>query len=415
MRHRYFYGWNVVAATFVMALFSFGLGFSGLSVYAAALQRAHGWSASAVSMPITTYYVAGALLTLVIGTAYERLGPRVVVSGASLAMAVGLAALGAVTAPWHLYPVFLVMSIGWGAMSGAAINLILAPWFHRRRGLAVSLAFNGATLGGVIVAPAVLLLVERTGLAPAVAVAAVALALAVPALAIGVMRRGPAALGLGLDGDPPAPVTAAPMTGGRRWRAEALCTWRFWSVSAPFALGLTAQVGLITHLVALVTPVLGPGGAARAVSLTAAVAVLGRLGTGLIVDRVNRRAVASATLAIQVVGVGLLAAGTTPAALYAGCALFGAGVGNLTTLPGLILGGEWPPERFGALVSLAVGINQFTFAFGPSLVGLLRDRAGDYGDALIVCAGLQALGAIVVLLGPRTAPETRPVGLKARP
>ena len=26
------------------------------------------------------------------------------------------------------------MALGWGAMSGAAINILLAPWFERRRG-----------------------------------------------------------------------------------------------------------------------------------------------------------------------------------------------------------------------------------------------------------------------------------------
>jgi hypothetical protein len=33
MSQRYFYGWNVVAATFVMGLFSFGLGFYDVTVY----------------------------------------------------------------------------------------------------------------------------------------------------------------------------------------------------------------------------------------------------------------------------------------------------------------------------------------------------------------------------------------------
>ena len=75
--------------------------------------------------------------------------------------------------------------------------------------------------------------------------------------------------------------------------------------------------------------------------------------------------------------------------VYAGCALFGLGVGNLTTLPGLILAVEWPPERFSALVGLVVAINQFTFAFGPSLVGVLHDLAGTYGPALGVCAALR--------------------------
>src|SRR5207248_6722283 len=111
MSARYFYGWNVVGATFVMALLSFGLGFYGLSVYVATLQRLHGWSASAVSAPVTVYYVAGALLTMVIGGVYERFGPRAVVAVGSLAMAVGLAALGLVTRPSQLYPVFLVMAL----------------------------------------------------------------------------------------------------------------------------------------------------------------------------------------------------------------------------------------------------------------------------------------------------------------
>src|SRR5262245_9320555 len=114
MRARWFYGWNVVAATFAMALGSFGLGFYGIAVYVAALQRAHGWSAAAVSAPVTAYYVAGALLTASIAAVYERLGPRAVVAAGGVAMATGVAALGAVSQPWHLYPAFLVMSVGWG-------------------------------------------------------------------------------------------------------------------------------------------------------------------------------------------------------------------------------------------------------------------------------------------------------------
>jgi len=182
-------------------------------------------------------------------------------------------------------------------------------------------------------------------------------------------------------------------------------TWRFWSVSIPFALGLTAQVGVLTHLVALVTPALAGSGAARAISTTTAAALIGRLATGIVVDRVSRRLVASLTLAAQIAGLALLARGDTATSVYAGCVLFGLGVGNLTTLPGLILAVEWPRERFAGLVGLVVGINQFTFAFGPSLVGVVRDRAGGYGPALAVCVALQAIAAVMVLLGPGGARE----------
>src|SRR5499433_1997178 len=204
MHARYFYGWNVVGATFVMALGSFGLGFYGIAVYVAALQQLHGWSASTVSAPVTVYYVAGALLTAAIASVYERFGPRAVVAAGAIAMAVSVAALGLVARPWQLYPIFLVMSLGWGAMSGAAINIILAPWWERRRGLAVSLAFNGATLGGVIVVPALIVLIGALGLPRALAIAALA-QLAVLVVAARMMSRGPAERGLGPDGDPALP------------------------------------------------------------------------------------------------------------------------------------------------------------------------------------------------------------------
>src|SRR5947208_14098121 len=194
MSARYFCGWNVVGVTFVMALGRFGLGFYGIAVYVATLQQLHGWSASTVSAPITAYYVAGALLTAAIAGVYERFGPRVVVAGGAVCMAASIAALGGVGRPWQLYPVFLVMSVGWGAMSGAAINIILAPWFQRRRGLAVSPAFNGATLGGVIVAPALILLIDALGFTPALEVAALGLLAVVVAVAVGVMRWGPEGL-----------------------------------------------------------------------------------------------------------------------------------------------------------------------------------------------------------------------------
>ena len=409
MRPRYFAGWNVVGATFVMALFSFGLGFYGMSVHVGALQHLHGWSAGSVSAPVTVYYLAGALLTVWIGDLYERLGPRAIVIGGCLAMAAGLAALGRVAHLWQLYPAFLLMSLGWGAMSGAAINIILAPWFQRRRGLAVSLAFNGATLGGVLIAPALLVLIENVGFVRALSTADLVFLGVMLPLAAGIMRRGPASLGLGPDGDSQA-AAAPPASSASGSRAQAVRSWRFWSVSAPFALGLIAQVGILTHLVSLVTPALGSGGSARAVSATTAAAVVGRLLTGLVIDRVSRRRAASATLLVQVAGLGLLAWAPSAGLVYAGCLLFGLGVGNLTTLPGLIVAVEWPRERFGPVVGLVVAINQFTFAFGPSLVGVLRDWTGAYGPALGVCAALQAIAAVLILLGPGTAqpiPNTR--------
>jgi predicted MFS family arabinose efflux permease len=264
----------------------------------------------------------------------------------------------------------------------------------------VSIAFNGATLGGVVIAPLLIPLSERLGFDRAVVIAAAVL-FSVVAVAARWMVPGPDAVGLGPDGARPGSIAPRPPAGRTsHHRRDALRTWRFWSVSTPFALGLMAQVGVLTHLVPLIAPVIGTAGAARALTATTAAAVVGRLITAVVVDRLNRRALTGATLLVQALGLTLLAFGRSAAAVYGGCALFGLGVGNLTTLPGLILAVEWPRDRFSALVGLVVGINQFTFAFGPSLVGLLRDRTGRYDAALAACVLLQAIAATLVMLGP---------------
>jgi len=43
------------------------------------------------------------------------------------------------------------------------VNALLAPWFDRRLGVAISLALNGASCGGVIVTPLMILAIDRLG------------------------------------------------------------------------------------------------------------------------------------------------------------------------------------------------------------------------------------------------------------
>jgi len=94
---------------------------------------------------------------------FELYGARKVLIAGIVAMSIGLALLIWVSRLWQVYAAFALMSVGWATMSGAAINIIVAPWFERRRGLTVSWALNGASAGGVIIAPALTFLTTRYG------------------------------------------------------------------------------------------------------------------------------------------------------------------------------------------------------------------------------------------------------------
>jgi MFS family permease len=171
----------------------------------------------------------------------------------------------------------------------------------------------------------------------------------------------------------------------------------FISISVPFALGLTAQVGFLTHQVAFLAPTTGTVAAGWAVSLTTSAAVLGRIATGYIADRFDRRTLACVNFTVQMLGMAILATAMTPALLYIGCVLFGLGVGNTTSLPGLLVQQDFPKQHFTRIVSLVVANNQFSFAFGPSLLGQLEHAEGSYSIGLLVCLSMEAVAAIIVV------------------
>jgi MFS family permease len=397
-------GWLVVAAAFLIAMFGFGLGFYGPGIYLVALKARHGWSIDELSSAITAYYVLGAaLLFFVVGALFDRWGARAVVTIGTVALACGVVLLTLATGLWQIYAAFGVMSLGWATMSGAAINIIVAPWFERRRGLALSWALNGGSVGGVVVAPLLVLAISRLGYATGLRCAAAAmLAILVPAVVLMLRPKRP-------DEHDAADVRSGAEASFRSRTASSgevanfrlvtvLPTCEFITTSVPFAIALTAQVGFLTHQIAFLSASVGIVAAGWAVSLTTFAAVIGRVATGFVIDRFDRRGVASINFAVQALGMGLLAATKGRELLYLGCVLFGIGVGNATSLPGLIVQREFPRQHFARIISVVVAINQFSFAFGPTMMAHLYQAEGTYTVALLVCLAMQIAAAIVVLV-----------------
>jgi cyanate permease len=125
-----------------------------------------------------------------------------------------------------------------------------------------------------------------------------------------------------------------------------------------------------------------------------------------VIDRVNQRLASAASFASQAAGLALmLALPDSPAALYAGSIVFGLSVGNVITLPSLIIQREFAARSFGLVVGLNSMVGQATLAFGPALLGLAHDLTGSYAAALIVCIVLQLAGSIMLLVGPRSPPR----------
>jgi len=377
--------WPAIVACFATAVLGWGFGFTGTSVYLAELQRLRHWPGATIASAIAAYYLLGALFLLHVDSVMRRLGAARMLCTSAALLTLGSTVFVRSTHIWQLYGAAIMMAAGWAGCTTAAISSTLALYFKHQRGLAITLALNGASTAGFTVAPLLVELSEHIGVGNAVPlVAAGMLAIVIPLNRFGLPRP----------------------TGGRAVTASdqaipatnLLRTWRFWSVALPFALALAAQVGLIVHLVSFLLPRLGASSAATAFALTSVTAVSGRLVLAGIIDRLHQRRAAAASFASQAVGVALmLAVPHRPEALYAGCMLFGLSVGNVITFPALIIQREFPSGAFGTVIGLSTSVSQFTFALAPALLGVIREASGGYPAVLAACICCQLVAAIIVL------------------
>ncbi|MFN7023954.1 MAG: hypothetical protein ACK4QP_05440 [Pseudorhizobium sp.] len=60
-------------------------------------------------------------------------------------------------------------------MGAAAVNAIIAPWFVRARPVALSMAYNGASVGGVIFSPLWVMLIASSGFAQAAVIVGISI------------------------------------------------------------------------------------------------------------------------------------------------------------------------------------------------------------------------------------------------
>src|SRR4051812_669832 len=383
---RYF-GWRVVLACFLMALACWGFGLYGHSVYLAELTRLYGWPPSLIAGAST--YLLNPFLVIFTSNALARFGARrfVLFGVAALALAIVLLALA--RQPWQVYAAYLAMSFGWLGLGLVTIPTIISQYFTRRRGLAISLALNGASFGGIVVAPGLVALIQITNFTSAMLIAAaVTVAILIPVIFLWVPAQAA-----------PAQQQLAPES---TWtRRDALRSAPFWTVSGPFALALIAQVAFIVHQIAFMEPIVGRAQAALSVSLMTSFAVIGRLTLGAVVDRLDPRLISSISMFSQAIALFVMTRTTDAAVLLTCCAAYGFSVGNIITLPALIVQREFPLAAFSMVLGLSTAIGTFAGAIGPGLIGLIRDSAGTYAPALLVCMALKIVGGAFVLIRKR--------------
>lgn len=299
-RGRFFYGWVVLAVSFLCNFVSGAISVYTLGLFLKPMTMALGWTRAQMMGASTTRSVVGACVAPVIGyLADKKYGARLLIVIGGLIAGGGLMLLSRVTALWQWYVVFgMTGALGMGGFGMLVTGAIIPKWFIRKRGRAMAIVAMGMSTAGIIFVPLTQGVISAFGWRTAwIFLGLVALVLVVIPGGL-FMRRRPEDMGLMPDGvvagpkreDTAESATAAISAEESVWTLRAaLRTPTFWFLIAVFNIaGLT--FGVLTHMVPHITDVgFSETTAATILTTFAIVALAVKLPWGFITERIDIR------------------------------------------------------------------------------------------------------------------------------
>jgi len=402
-----FYGWWVVGACFVVALYMGGVIFYGFTAVFEPIAAEFGWSYAQISLAASLRGLEVGLLTPVVGILVDRWGPRRLIFSGVVIGFLGLMLLSQTSSLGVFYAAFILMAIGMSCTGSTVTMTAVANWFRRRVAIATGIMICGYGSGGLLV-PVVVRLIDLYGWRMMVIILALGLLTVGLPLSL-VVRHKPEQYGYLPDGE------EGKIVGGDRVSVitqtmevnisarQAMKSRVFWNIALGLMPKFVAVVTVVTH----VMPYLSSIGIARATSGLVATAIPllsvgGRLGFGWLGDKFDKRRLAASALAL--VALGLFCFEFTPLVgaglLIPFFILFGLGYGGSLTMAGALPREYFGRSSFGTIVGFIWGIGILGTLAGPPLAGWVFDHWGSYRGVWLALAGLAIGGAVIMALLP---------------
>jgi MFS family permease len=416
--HHLFYGWRVVLTAMVAVFWGVPITVYSFSVFLKPLIQDFHSTRAAVSLAYTLRSIADAICTPFVGWLIARFGTRRVILPSAVMFGLILLSIrvlsGGIGQFYVSYVAFaLAASIGFGPL---AYGNVVSFWFDRRRGLALGLTMLGIGCGAMIMPPFAQRLIANFGWRNAYAILGVAVLLIPVPIVAAFLKEKPEDLGLLPDGvasaDSPAPARhdASGLTASEAWRSPA-----FWLIVSSFFLVGASVQGCIVHTAAMLNDRgVGLQGAALGSSLLGAAVMIGRVGTGYLLDRLFAARVAAWFFVSVAAGIGLFVVGAAPRPAFLGAFLIGLGLGAEVDMIPYLVSRYFGLRSFAQIYSVVLATFILSGAVGPLLMGWSFDLTRSYRASLIAfLAATLSAALLITRLGPYRyrASDSRQSGL----
>ena len=393
-----FAGWWVVAGAFLCMMTGYAVAYS-FAAFFGALEAEFGARRGETSLVFSISAFLYFQLGFPAGLIADRTGPRPMVVGGLLLVAMGLAAASQATTLWQVY-------LGYGLGVGVGVGLSYVPsiaavqrWFVRRRGTASGIAVAGIGVGTLLGAPLAHELIGALGWRQTYLV--LAALTVIGAVASGFMvRPGPERYGLGPDGDAPTtPGTTFSMPAGLTL-GEALRSAPFWAI---YIGALLLSFGLFVPFVHL-APYASDLGLGEGFGVLLGVgSTFGRFLFASITNWLGRRV----SFGMMYIGAGAMlvmwSMSTSAPALVVFALVFGAFNGGFVAIAPSLAADYFGGRALGSIIGALYSGVGFGALLGSPVAGYAYDFFGSYTGAILAGAALCLVSFAITMATPEPA------------
>jgi len=396
---RVFYGWWVVGGFSFMTFISTGIRHAVgpfLKPIVADLHLDRASFSAVIALSLFLYGVFGPL----VGLALDRFGARLTASVGTLLLVASLVMTARVHTFWQFAVVYgVILPLGLAVTGPVMASGVVARWFNKRRGTALSLLGSASMTGMSLLVPLVTWLILTNGWRVAyVAIAGLVLVAILP-VALWVIRESPEQMGLTPDGVPLDTRSAGAASRERVTAATAMQTLAFWQLAGSFFTCGFSMSLLSAHGIPMLTDHgYTPMFASWTFGVLGGSAIGCTVMLGTLSDRFGRRPVLAAIYAGRVlIFAGFFLIRDNPAAIIIVAVLGGitmAGTGSMTSA---LTADIWGRFSVSPVLGVIFLVHQTGAAIGSSLAGALFEGTGGYGAAFTVACVFLACASVVAL------------------
>lgn len=378
-RFPFYYGWIIVAFTFVLQFVAMGLSYYAFGVYLKPMTEVLNADRFDVALTLSFQSIFVAVLSPMAGRAFARFDVRWLLTLGVGALAAGFLLLSQITSLWQLYLLYGgLVGIGLVLLGTIPCNMLLANWFALRRGTAMGISQFGITISATVLVPVVTWLLLTYGWPASFVVCGIAAAAVLLPVIWLFAVRSPEDVGLHPDGRA-EPLAPEPFDGVEWTFLRALGNRDFWLIAltmGPCFMGIASVVlAMPSHATDLGLTAMQ---ASSVVAVTTFMGALAKPTFGMLADYFNQRLVVASAILLQAGGVAVLLFANDQFTLSAGGFLFGLGYGGMAPLWSVLIAEHFGRAAFasamGAMMPMIMPFN----IVGLPLATLIFDTTGTY-------------------------------------